>query len=332
MINLESRDSHLWNLEQSIIDIINEGISGEHTILIETDNEGVCLNSCGFYNTLDRICDKFSINKDRILIHTPNVEEMHNTYKISQKENVHVRLNQKEQIIPVVKNPQLRPIGCFIGKINWARLAILSWLDQYADKCLITCHYEFDNKDDLTSISSLQLNDNFVNFAKDTELAVSFLQTCPRVLGSGFQIPYKSEPITQDVVTNIEVKLSEGYSDIFAEIVCETYFSGLTFFPTGKTWRPIQQLTPFIVQGPTGYLANLRRVGFKTFSDYWDESYDEYAGAERITYIQQIAKKLFTLDTNILSQMYEDMRPILLHNKRKFIDLNPQELLLDEQR
>ena len=33
--------------------------------------------------------------------------------------------------------------------------------------------------------------------------------------------------------------------------------------------------------GPKNFLANLREQGFKTWSDIWDESYDEYEGIER---------------------------------------------------
>ena len=32
---------------------------------------------------------------------------------------------------------------------------------------------------------------------------------------------------------------------------------------------------PFIVLGPKGYLHNLKRLGFKTFGTFWNESYDD---------------------------------------------------------
>jgi hypothetical protein len=330
MINLESRDSQIWNIDKKIIEIIKEGTSSNNKIIISTTNEGICLRSCYFYDLLDNICDTFNIDKNRIEITTSNVEEFHSEYKIVILPNVHVRLNQKEPINPEPKNLNLLSIGCFVGKINWARLALLSWLDQYPGKSLITCHYKYDDSD-LTSKSSLQLNDNFLKLPNETVAAVKFLNTCPRLLSTNFKIPYdKIQKATNDDIFNIAGKFSEGYSDIFAELVCETYFTGFTFFPTEKTFRPIQQLTPFIIFGPQGFLTNLHRCGFKTFGNYWDEGYDECVGVDRILKIRQIILQLFELDQFALQQMYADMKPILEHNKNRFLELTPEELYLDE--
>lgn len=45
-------------------------------------------------------------------------------------------------------------------------------------------------------------------------------------------------------------------------------------FVTEKTYRPIYFKHPFILLGVKGSLAGLREYGFKTFSPYFDESYD----------------------------------------------------------
>jgi hypothetical protein len=332
MIYLESRDSQIWNIDKKIIEIIKEGIFSNKKIIISTYNEGICLRSCYFYDLLDNICDTFNIDKNRIEITTSNVEEFHSEYKIVIFPNIHVKLNQKEIINPESKNLNLFSIGCFVGKINWARLALLSWLDQYPDKSLITCHYNYvNNESDLTSKLSLQLNDNFFTFPNETESAVKFLNTCPRLLSTNFKIPYdEKQKITIDDIFNIAVTFSEGYSNIFAELVCETYFTGFTFFPTEKTFRPMQQLTPFIIFGPQGFLSNLHRCGFKTFSNYWDEGYDECVGVDRILKIRQILLQLFELDQSALQEMYADMKPILEHNKNRFLELTPEDLYLDE--
>jgi len=332
MINLESRDSQIWNIDKKIIEIIKEGISSDKKIIMSTYGEGVCLRSCHFYDLLDNICDTFNIDKNRIEITTSNIEEFHSEYKIVILPNIHVKLNQKELINPKPKNLNLFPVGCFVGKINWARLALLSWLNQYPSKSLITCHYKYvDDDSDLTTKLSLQLNDNFLTFPNETESAVKFLNTCPKLLSTNFKIPYdKMQTITIDDIFNVAVKFSEGYSDIFAELVCETYFSGFTFFPTEKTFRPIQQLTPFITFGPRGFLTNLHRCGFKTFGSYWDEGYDECVGVDRILKIKQILLQLFEIDQPALQEMYADMKPILEHNKNRFLELTPEELYLDE--
>jgi hypothetical protein len=333
MIILESRDSHIWNLDKKIIEIIKQATyDKKEKIIISTNNEGICLRSCYFYDLLDDICNTFDIDKNRFEIHTSNVEETHSEYKIIIEPSIFLKLCKDQTVEVQSKSADLLPIGCFVGKINWARLALLSWLHQFPNKALITCHYKYSIDDtDLTSQSSLQLNDNFLKFPNEFKAVADFLATCPRTLPSNFRIPYDSmQHITTQDVIDIGVKFSEGYANIFSELVCETYFSGFTFFPTEKTFRPMQQLTPFIVHGPQGFLTNLHRCGFKTFGQYWDESYDESVGVERITKIKQVLTQLFALDQPTLQKMYADMRPILIHNKNRLSTLNPRDMLLDE--
>ena len=71
------------------------------------------------------------------------------------------------------------------------------------------------------------------------------------------------------------------YNQFQIEIIAETVTRGETFFPTEKTARPIIGCRPFLVFGPIGFLSNLKQVGFKTFSEVWDESYDQFEGVER---------------------------------------------------
>lgn len=332
-VKLETRDSYIWNLNEKIIEIIKTAISTDDNIYIDTNNEGPCLYSCGLYNKLDLICNTFGFDKQQFVIYTPNVEEKHDTYKIVIKDNIWINLCKKNNFNShcSIKKSQLKTVGCFVGKINWARAAVLSWLDHYPDKALITCHYEYSNDDsNLTNQSCLQLNDNFLKFPNELGSISDFLMTCPRTLPTNFKIPYSTEKATLQKIIDIAVNFSEGYSDIFTELVCETYFTGFTFFPTEKTFRPIMQLTPFIIFGPQGFLTNLHRCGFKTFNQYWDESYDECVGTERIIKIKQVLTKLFELDQPALQKMYNDMRPILEHNKHRLSTLTPKDLLLDE--
>ena len=44
---------------------------------------------------------------------------------------------------------------------------------------------------------------------------------------------------------------------------------------TEKIFKPMMLEKPFVVNGTKGYLKELKRLGFKTFSDVIDESYDD---------------------------------------------------------
>ena len=81
-------------------------------------------------------------------------------------------------------------------------------------------------------------------------------------------------------------------------------------------------LTPFVIFGPQGFLSNLKsRYGFKTFEQWWDESYDDYQNYERITKIYKVIDYLDSLSMSDREAMYKDMQPILLHNYQTLIDI-----------
>ena len=63
------------------------------------------------------------------------------------------------------------------------------------------------------------------------------------------------------------------YSDSYINLVTETFF-GRNVFLSEKIFKPLSNLQPFIVLGDYGTLAELKRLGFKTFEPFIDESYD----------------------------------------------------------
>ena len=73
--------------------------------------------------------------------------------------------------------------------------------------------------------------------------------------------------------------------------------------------------TPFIVQGPQNLIPNLRRLGFETFHEFWDEGYSEDPPDCQvraiITTVQTLAKKT----RKELEDMYSAMLPKLEHNR-----------------
>ena len=69
--------------------------------------------------------------------------------------------------------------------------------------------------------------------------------------------------------------LSDYFDSSLISIVTETNFETGAIFNTEKIFRPIANRHPFIVAGPKGTIAHLKDLGYKTFSAYWDESYDD---------------------------------------------------------
>lgn len=87
---------------------------------------------------------------------------------------------------------------------------------------------------------------------------------------------------------NTNRSLLDHYHRFHIELVAESYLYGETFFPTEKTVRPLAAGKPMIVMGPRHFLRRLKEQGFRTWDNFWDESYDELEGAARIEAIQTV--------------------------------------------
>jgi hypothetical protein len=115
--------------------------------------------------------------------------------------------------------------------------------------------------------------------------------------------------------------LLDYYNRFSIEIVCETYTMGNTFFPTEKTIRPVMACKPVLVYGPKYFLARLRTMGFKTYSDFWDESYDLYQGATRWQMIQQVMQSIEQMTQDQQHELLVNANAIALHNRQRLNDI-----------
>jgi hypothetical protein len=158
---------------------------------------------------------------------------------------------------------------------------------------------------------------------KELSSVTEFIKYCPIVLGEGF-INYTIGPPTH-------YNIIHQYKNIFADLVVETYVSGTSFFPTEKTLRPIIARTPFIIMGPAGYLGNLKRMGFKTFNNWWDESYDNYSDYNRLRQIKLVLENIFKLNNDDLHSLLLNMQDTLEYNRNHLQKINSFSVKLDEQ-
>ena len=95
---------------------------------------------------------------------------------------------------------------------------------------------------------------------------------------------------------------------------------GYPYFLTEKIWKPIICQQPFIVYGQRGYLKCLREMGFKTFSNVWDESYDDEKDClKRGNMIANLARSLLDIDSK---KLYLETKDVRSHNLKIFSDKN----------
>jgi hypothetical protein len=112
-----------------------------------------------------------------------------------------------------------------------------------------------------------------------------------------------------------ENKMEESYRDVFCDIVTESRFAQPTGNYSEKTFHPMWFKKPFVLAAPPNTLKLLKEHGFKTFSDFWDESYDSITiHEERLLKIFEVIDFINNKSIEELQEMYVQMKPILEHN------------------
>lgn len=112
----------------------------------------------------------------------------------------------------------------------------------------------------------------------------------------------------------------------YFNIVSETFFYENRVYITEKTWKPVHYGQPFIIIGPAFILEHLRRIGYKTFDGYIDESYDlEVDPDKRLNKVKGLIQYINGLSLRELGKLYEDINPILEYNRSYFIEREYEE-------
>ena len=131
-------------------------------------------------------------------------------------------------------------------------------------------------------------------------------------------------------------KFLECFRNSYIDIVSETFngdFHGGDFihkvvnypflqnFVTEKTWRCFHWRRPFLLNAEQDSIKHLHNLGFKTFGDFWDESYASLATYEQRTEaIAEVVADMLTWSEQKLNSVFDSptMQDILEHNDKVF--------------
>lgn len=103
------------------------------------------------------------------------------------------------------------------------------------------------------------------------------------------------------------------YEDLKQKNIHMGHLDGL--FLTEKTFRAIACKHPFIILGRPGLLKALREFGYKTFSPWIDESYDEIENDyDRLDKIINMVDDLASKDNYFWNEFYQGTKDIVEHN------------------
>ncbi len=105
------------------------------------------------------------------------------------------------------------------------------------------------------------------------------------------------------------------YQTSLISVVTETNFQNNDIFNTEKIFKPMVHRHPFILVGPYKTLEHLKDMGYKTFSDFWDESYDDIEDPfERLLKIVDICKDIQSWDDPTKKKFFYKSMVVTNHN------------------
>lgn len=315
-INIATSDCVVWQRDSVLLEFI-QAVNTRQPVTLDFMLEGPDVNELNIIDTLVSICKTHDYDIKQVVVKVANVVQNNLPFEITHIAPWHFVSNTKKHASTFIKqfNSEFKTFGMFIGRSNLYRLQLASYLyNRYPTITIQTFHYDptIDFHRNNLGIENLISNTNNTDITNVAE----FLKQCP--IKGPDNPPY---PIALDNHCDI----SGRYANFFVEIVCESYFTGNTFFPTEKTWRAIVNRTPFIIQGAQKYLHRLRNMGFKTFSSYWDEGYAEDPSNYQTQEIIKVIDDLSRLNTDQLANMYQDMQDVLEHNYNRFFELTQED-------
>lgn len=295
--------------------------------------ENEVLNFREVFQALQRGHKKFLINEgpdlSKVMIGDLSLTDMlrsHEgieieTYNLVQDDVEGVKLSKNSALVPFLhfarqklthRTPKsiAKHFGLFVGGSRWHRLMLASHLfDRHTDKSIISYRQSILRKD---QPCNLRIDELLLRTYRDNE------HVLPSLYNLLQKLPLEITDEKNDNCGYINFdqtwRLSETYNKIFVDVVCETWHNGNCFYPTEKIARAIVCRTPFLVYAGKGFLTNLRKLGFSTFNELWDESYDLHYGVDRILKMQSVLETLSKKSLTELNVLYEKMQPILEHN------------------
>jgi hypothetical protein len=119
--------------------------------------------------------------------------------------------------------------------------------------------------------------------------------------------------------------LDHLYLSTWVSLVVESSFFDYehSVFISEKTFKPIACMQPFIIVGSKHTLKYLKKLGYKTFDGFIDESYDDCNDSDRFLAIIHALKKIQSIPDKL--SWLTGMREILEHNHRVFLEIGSKQ-------
>ena len=212
-----------------------------------------------------------------------------------------------DSVLSTTKLPEIhqffsKKICCLNRRYTDYRYLASAFLSNYANHVALTQHYS------LPTVANTLIDIDKLDTSLNIKTGLGLL--CGQGKVNNHTIPvdvdYTSQPASD--------KLLAITQDSFCSLVTESKFHSTMPNFSEKTLRAIISGRPFILLAPPGTLQLLRDLGFKTFSKYWDESYDlETDSTKRFEKVMFVVKDILEKENLDIEPLF----PVLEHNQKQ---------------
>lgn len=134
-------------------------------------------------------------------------------------------------------------------------------------------------------------------------------------------LPLRNDNITNlnDMINVVSRNVQQLYDSSLITVVTETFFETPVISVTEKSLKPLFYKQPFIIAGAPYSLEYLRKKGYKTFSNWFDESYDTETDHDaRIIKIAEVCRTINAWSPEQKQKFIEETKDVLEHNFNTF--------------
>jgi hypothetical protein len=145
-----------------------------------------------------------------------------------------------------------------------------------------------------------------------TPLMLDITQTTNKIDGS---VDFMKYPGGLKTGSPGDYRIDWAYLKSFCAVVTESIYAQPMAMFSEKTMNAVKLGRPFVLVAPPNTLAYMKEYGFRTFEDFWDESYDsEPDHTARMLKIFDVLDYIDSKDIDELQEIYKSMKDILEHN------------------
>jgi hypothetical protein len=251
---------------------------------------------------------------------TPSINvEYFPSFRFDKTNLEHV--SEKYKNIEYVPGPRKKDFLCF--QRRWSDHRVAFYLDMHRKGLLDKFYMSMDATQPESGASyesnAVYLGQRYPQFKYTTEEIKDAQASLPLILDTH---NFSSYPMESN-----EFDTEQYFKDSLINIISETFFFNKEIHITEKTFKPIAFMQPFIMMGAVGSLQHVKDMGFKTFSEFWDESYDTIRNdAKRYDKIVKLVEEIAAWSEEKKLEFSYNVKDIVEFNSKHFATMEHVEL------